>query len=87
MSKTQTLIWAIVCIGGAIFWFMVNLAILGAFCLMVAAVFGLWTAFQRIRDYGLAHAVEAAQDTSELTPPMTSPGSKRLFVPQPLDKR
>lgn len=87
MSKTQTLIWTIVCVGAAIFCLVIGLGIVSPACFVVGAGFGLRCCYQFLRDYGLAHAVDESQDKVEATPMITSPGSNRLFVPPPLDKR
>ncbi len=82
MSKTQTLVWTIVCSMGGIFCLVIGLGMVSPACFIVAAAFGMRWGFQLMRDYGLSHAVdEATPDKAELTSAMTTPGSHRLFVP------
>ena len=89
MSKSQTLVWAIGCGIVAVCCYAINgLALFGTAALIAAAGFSLlWLAKYR-RDVNLV--IEARTDHGEqrkaLAPVMSSPGSSRLFVPEPLDR-
>ena len=89
MSKPQTLVWAIGCGIVAVCCYAINgLALFGTAALIAAVGFGLlWLAKYR-RDVNLV--AEARIDHGEqgktLASVMTSPGSSRLFVPEPLDR-
>lgn len=90
MSKYQTLALALLLLGATV---LVALSPL-YFCIVVPIIgvlmFGSLTTYQYVRDWHIIN--KARTDTtasSMLLPPpaMTSPGSTRLFVPPPLERR
>ena len=87
MSKFQALKWAVLCIALAILFGVIHLSMCIAPFLILALVFGCISGAKYYRDYNLAHTASKAPPTAQLMPPMTSPGSHRLFVPDPLDRR
>lgn len=87
MSKTQTLALAVVsaivvaCTG------MIGIPWLPWVFVYVCICSLLWYGYKRISHARLLKEAKAAsQQPLEETPVMTSPGSSRLFVPQPLDR-
>jgi hypothetical protein len=86
VSKTQTFLWAMLCLGLGIVLMVIGLGIISPAFFVVAVGFGLRWGYQFLRDISLANAMPEEIGTEELPPSMTSPGSSRLFVPPPLDR-
>lgn len=88
MSRSQTLAWAVLSFAAGILCYAISLAIFGQAAFIVAVCFiGVWL-YKLIRDRRIINQAQLTSGREEkiLPPPMTSPGSSRLFVPQPLDR-
>ena len=90
MSKTQALGWALGClIAGPllIFTHLPMFVFCGGSALTSGIIFAIIWCYKFSRDRGIIQnaRLEAEQEPA-LMPPMTSPGSSRLFVPPPLDR-
>lgn len=89
MSKPQALAWAIVAgITAICCWFIPTFSVVGTMAAAVCMGFLLLYAYKMWRDHVLVTNAELEDHKPvQITPEMTSPGSSRLFVPQPLDRR
>ncbi len=89
MSKAAALGYALLCVGLAVSCYVIHLSICGSSFLFIALPLGgLWLyKFTRDRSIIRNARIEAAREPAQLAPSMTSPGSERLFVPPPLDRR
>lgn len=89
MSKAITLSWALMCIALAIASYSVGLIVWALPLLLIGLMFTLLWAYKFVRDRGIISRArrEAERAPTPTTPPMTSHGSQRLFVPPPLDRR
>lgn len=89
MSKAKTLAWAVFCIGLFILLSSVNMGYLGFLFLPWGLILSCIAAYKFIRDRGIISQAEEtnAQPRRLEAPAMTSKGSSRLFVPEPLDRR
>jgi hypothetical protein len=88
VSKTRALVVAVLCfIAGVPFLFGGELAMLTFMFWVYALIYGCIWYYKYQRDQKIIVASQVTkQEPIEVTPPMTSPGSHRLFVPNPLDR-
>jgi len=89
VSKRRAATIAILCLLASIpFFFDPVWAMIGLTLLMYALIYGGIWFFKFRRDRRLLDSANIAQQQpAEIEPPVTSPGSSRLFVPPPLDRR
>jgi hypothetical protein len=88
VSKTRALMVAILCfIAGVPFLFGGELAMLTFMFWCYALIYGCIWYYKYRRDLKIIATSEVTkQEPVEVMPPMTTPGSSRLFVPKPLDR-
>ncbi len=87
MSKTQTLALAVVSAIVVATTGMIGVPWLPWVFVYVCICSLLWYGYKRISHARLLKEAKAAnQQPLEVEPVITSPGSSRLFVPQPLDR-
>ena len=89
MSKRQALANVAICLGLAAVFFILQLSGCGTFFLLLAIWPAMVWCVKFARDQHRIDKLrgEGEQQQATLPPPMTSPGSSRLFVPPPLDRR
>lgn len=89
MSKGKTIAWALFCVVLAILLAYINLGIIAPVPLIYAGFLGCIAAYKIVRDRGIIQRTRIGSEhpAKALMPPMTSPGSNRLFVPPPLEHR
>ncbi len=90
MSKQQTLSLALLLLGAFVLLALSPFYVCTGVPLIGVLIFGSLTTYQYMRDWHIIN--KARTDTtasSMLSPPpaITSPGSTRLFVPPPLERR
>ena len=89
MSKTQSLSWAIVAgITATCCWTIPGLDLFGTAAMVVCIGFMLLYGYKRWSHARLLKEAkaEAQHEPTERVIEMTSRGSSRLFIPQPLDR-
>jgi hypothetical protein len=88
MSKIKTIAWAVFCVVLAILLAYIQLGIFSIVALTYAGFLGCIAAYKFVRDRGIIQhtRIESEHPAKAIMPPMTSPGSNRLFVPQPLER-
>ena len=94
MSKARALTWAIGC-GLAAFCcfglcrgtFGASAVVCGMSALMATAYFFCLWLTKYVRDADLKAQSGPKDEYEPIAPPITSPGSSRLFVPGPLDRQ
>ena len=66
----------------------INLGVIAPVPLIYAGFLGSIAAYKFHRDRGIIQRARIGSEhpAKAITPPMTSPGSNRLFVPQPLER-
>jgi hypothetical protein len=90
MPKTQALIYAALCGGVGLLCSLVGLGILTSALIVLGGLFGCLWMYKFIRDRNIivqANNEALKGERRVLEPPVTSPGSRILKVPAPLDRR
>lgn len=91
ISKRAAVTVTIFCAGMAMVLFIAQAAACAWPFLMGAVVYGCIAYFKQARDVKIVHESRQVQQQNttadQLPPPMSSPGSHRLFVPPPLQHR
>ena len=81
MSKSQTLVWAVICGGVTVFCIAAGWILAGILALITATIFCLLWAAKYGRDQGIARKYRAEPiDDAPKQFPRTSPGSGRLYI-------
>ena len=88
VSKLRAAVVSILCFIAALPFLSTRLSFLAAMFLGWSIIYGCIWFFKFYRDQQIIEQskLEAEQEPKQLTNEMTSPGSSRLFVPQPLDR-
>ena len=79
----------LLCVGLAIGCYVLSWSIAGLFFTVLSLMLSSVWSYKFIRDRGIIQQarLESGRRPEVIAPPMTSPGSNRLFVPPPLDRR